>query len=553
MRALGVLALSAGLVAPSGCAHDPKAGGPSPKEAEAMMGLLGAMAGIAGAGMSRSGPSPMGVVRASLQAARAAEALEAAKAKKQSEAAKAKKRSGAAEPERQSGAAEAEKQARTAEHVASDYNRRGVAAGRAGRRDEELLWYSKAIKAHPPFAVARVNRAGAHLEAGRYAEAYHGFMEARKLDPATSALTINEPSVSTDRMAAWAALSRGRELRLAGRYAEAEAWATRAIEADPTYGSGFHFRGKMRFRLGKRDAARLDLDRFLEYDPRYKPLRAEGDLLLLDSRERYRALRRAAVDAAREEASGDFQKAFQGYARAYALAWGCHSLPAVMKSPPAGQRKRRSWLGIWFEPLRPDEYFGLGVEDGLRLVEAIKGGPADTAGIKKGDVLLEINGSRVGDAKEFRRLLDATEVGATVPVKVLRGKEELVINVTLGEDIPEALWVNNLAACLVRCYRKCPAKPELPEAARRYRVMAETTIRERGYKEAVELLDKALLIAPWWPAGHYNRARILAGIERYPEAVQGMKWYLRIVPDAPNARAVQDKIYEWEAKRKEQP
>jgi hypothetical protein len=54
-------------------------------------------------------------------------------------------------------------------------------------------------------------------------------------------------------------------------------------------------------------------------------------------------------------------------------------------------------------------------------------------------------------------------------------------------------------------------------------------------------------IAPWWPEGHFNRALIMGETKKYWDAMREMKRYLLLVPDAPDARAAQDKIYQWES------
>jgi hypothetical protein len=41
---------------------------------------------------------------------------------------------------------------------------------------------------------------------------------------------------------------------------------------------------------------------------------------------------------------------------------------------------------------------------------------------------------------------------------------------------------------------------------------------------------------------------LATGVDDYPDAIIEMKRYLMLVPDAPNARALQDKIYNWERK-----
>lgn len=98
--------------------------------------------------------------------------------------------------------------------------------------------------------------------------------------------------------------------------------------------------------------------------------------------------------------------------------------------------------------------------------------------------------------------------------------------------------------------RKLPNRPELPEDARRYGVQANTATERKGYDEAIALLSQGLEAAPWWAEGHFNRALLLANQNRYQEAVTSMKQFLILTPNAPDARASQDKIYEWELKAK---
>lgn len=91
-------------------------------------------------------------------------------------------------------------------------------------------------------------------------------------------------------------------------------------------------------------------------------------------------------------------------------------------------------------------------------------------------------------------------------------------------------------------------KPEFPEAARRFRVQAESAFSEKRIDDAASLYGKALDAAPWWPQGRFNHALMLGELGRYTEATREMKKYLALVPNAPNARAARDKIYEWEDK-----
>jgi len=95
-------------------------------------------------------------------------------------------------------------------------------------------------------------------------------------------------------------------------------------------------------------------------------------------------------------------------------------------------------------------------------------------------------------------------------------------------------------------YRAAKPKPALPEEARKYKVQAEFLAQEKQADKAIGLYRKALDIAPWWPEGHYQLALLLGETKKYGDAMGEMKRYLLLAPDAPEARAAQDKIYQWE-------
>ena len=97
-------------------------------------------------------------------------------------------------------------------------------------------------------------------------------------------------------------------------------------------------------------------------------------------------------------------------------------------------------------------------------------------------------------------------------------------------------------------YLNVVTKPMLPEEARKYKVQAEGALNDKKFEEAAGLYGKALDIAPWWPEGHFNRAIVLAETRYFLGAIREMKRYLLLVPDAPDARTAQDKIYDWERK-----
>lgn len=95
-------------------------------------------------------------------------------------------------------------------------------------------------------------------------------------------------------------------------------------------------------------------------------------------------------------------------------------------------------------------------------------------------------------------------------------------------------------------YRSSAVKPALPEEVRRYRVQAEFALDQRRYADAIARYGEALKIAPWWAQGRFNRALLLAEVGRHAQAIAEMRRFLVLEPGSPDARAAQDKIYQWE-------
>ena len=96
-------------------------------------------------------------------------------------------------------------------------------------------------------------------------------------------------------------------------------------------------------------------------------------------------------------------------------------------------------------------------------------------------------------------------------------------------------------------YRNAAVKPQLPEEAVKYKVQAELAVQQKRFDDAIDIYEQALGIAPWWPAGHYNRGLILGELQDYEEGIRALQKYLKLEPEASNARAVQLKIYQWES------
>ena len=100
-------------------------------------------------------------------------------------------------------------------------------------------------------------------------------------------------------------------------------------------------------------------------------------------------------------------------------------------------RVRRGYLGVGAQGVHLPEALiralENGQEHGLLIVSVEAGGPADTAGLMLGDVILAIDGDEVGQVEQLQEQLTGDRVGMSVPVRIARGGEPREIAVTVGE------------------------------------------------------------------------------------------------------------------------
>src|SRR5258708_7600399 len=75
----------------------------------------------------------------------------------------------------------------------------------------------------------------------------------------------------------------------------------------------------------------------------------------------------------------------------------------------------------------------LSVDHGALIVNVVSGAPAASAGLRAGDVIVQINNSPVNDTQSLSDILVNMNPGTTAAVKVYRGNQQLTINVQLGE------------------------------------------------------------------------------------------------------------------------
>jgi len=98
-------------------------------------------------------------------------------------------------------------------------------------------------------------------------------------------------------------------------------------------------------------------------------------------------------------------------------------------------RVSRGWLGVTIQDVTPDmaEARGLAEPKGAIVADLVSGSPAKKSGIKRGDIIVEVNGQEVDDATATTRLVGRLAAGSTNDFVVLRNGSRTNVSVTVGE------------------------------------------------------------------------------------------------------------------------
>ncbi len=95
----------------------------------------------------------------------------------------------------------------------------------------------------------------------------------------------------------------------------------------------------------------------------------------------------------------------------------------------------RGWIGIQVQGLTPElaESFKRTNTEGALIVGVLKGGPADRAEIKPGDILVAVKNKKVINTSVMLDLIAALSPGQTATITVMRNQAEKLIEVTIGK------------------------------------------------------------------------------------------------------------------------
>src|SRR5499426_1688435 len=107
----------------------------------------------------------------------------------------------------------------------------------------------------------------------------------------------------------------------------------------------------------------------------------------------------------------------------------------VMQQLIARGRVVRGWLGIVIQDLTDQLAGSFGVKEGggVLVAEVMKGSPADAAGLKAGDIVVELGGSPIKEVPDLQRRVAAVKPGQTMKLSVIRERKPMSFSVKIGE------------------------------------------------------------------------------------------------------------------------
>jgi serine protease Do len=170
----------------------------------------------------------------------------------------------------------------------------------------------------------------------------------------------------------------------------------------------------------------------------------------------------------------------------------------VAKLLIATGKVERGWLGVSIQDMTPELAKSNHLENikGVYVAEVVEGGPADKAGIRKGDVVTAFQGKEISNADEFRNLVAVTPVGREAKMILMRNGKKLELAVTVGNLEASA----RLFASVIKDRLGVSVRPVTQQEAAQYglqspRGVAIETVDPKGPLGQAGLEVKDLILA----------------------------------------------------------
>ncbi|HAP35336.1 MAG TPA: hypothetical protein DCQ28_05120 [Bacteroidetes bacterium] len=119
--------------------------------------------------------------------------------------------------------------------------------------------------------------------------------------------------------------------------------------------------------------------------------------------------------------------------------------------------KKQGWLGVGIQDVTPKfaREIELKIKEGAYINEIVDDSPADSAGLKKGDVIVDFNGKKIETAEDLTDAVRETKPGTKAVIKINRNGENKTISVSIGKNkirMPFAVAAPHAARVVVNMF-----------------------------------------------------------------------------------------------------
>jgi serine protease Do len=116
------------------------------------------------------------------------------------------------------------------------------------------------------------------------------------------------------------------------------------------------------------------------------------------------------------------------------------TLKSVMPELVSAGRVSRGWIGVAIQDVTPElaESFGTTAHEGALVSQVVEDSPAQRAGLRSGDIVLQVDDKRVKSASQLSTLVAGLEPGTDVELTVLRNGKHENIKLELAEREPDS-------------------------------------------------------------------------------------------------------------------